>query len=178
MARMSVEDGLVMTVHPGVLRDHHRASAAEFGPDTGHDIPVGVEFTRALRPLLERFGTAQNFHLVLFTTDESTFSRELAPLAGFYPSVYLGAPWWYLDAPDAIRRYRSAVSETAGLHRFAGFVDDTRALCSIPARHDMARRVDAGYLAGLVAEHRLDEDEALELALDLVAVRTRVAFKL
>jgi glucuronate isomerase len=178
MARMSVEDGLVMTLHPGIRRGHHGPTAAEFGPDTGHDIPIQVEFTDALRPLLQRFGTEPGFQLVLFTVDESTFSRELAPLAGFYPSVFLGAPWWFLDAPDAIRRYRAAVTETAGFSRTAGFVDDTRAFCSIPARHDLSRRVDAGYLAGLVAEHRLDEDEALDVALDLVSVRPRVAFKL
>jgi glucuronate isomerase len=178
MARMSVEDGLVMTLHPGVRRGHHRPTAEHYGPDTGHDIPIVTEFTDALRPLLERFGTEPNFTLVLFTVDESTFSRELAPLAGFYPSVYLGAPWWFLDAPDATRRYRQAVTETAGFGRTAGFVDDTRAFCSIPARHDMARRVDAGYLAGLVAEHRLDEDEAVDTAVELVTRQPRVAFKL
>jgi glucuronate isomerase len=142
MARMSVQDGLVMTMHPGVRRGHHGPSAARYGPDTGHDIPIATEFTDALRPLLDQFGTEPNFTLVLFTVDESTFSRELAPLAGFYPSVYLGAPWWFLDAPDAIRRYRHAVTETVGFRRTAGFVDDTRAFCSIPARHDMSRRVD------------------------------------
>jgi glucuronate isomerase len=178
MARMSVEDGLVMTLHPGVRRGHHRPTAERFGPDTGHDIPIVTEFTDALRPLLERFGTEPNFTLVLFTVDETTFSRELAPLAGFYPSVYVGAPWWFLDAPDAIRRYRRAVTETVGFRRTAGFVDDTRAFCSIPARHDMARRVDAGYLAGLVAEHRLDEEEAIETAIELVTRQPRVAFKL
>jgi glucuronate isomerase len=178
MARMSVQDGLVMTMHPGVRRGHHGPSAARYGPDTGHDIPIATEFTDALRPLLDQFGTEPNFTLVLFTVDESTFSRELAPLAGFYPSVYLGAPWWFLDAPDAIRRYRHAVTETVGFRRTAGFVDDTRAFCSIPARHDMSRRVDAGYLAGLVAEHRLDEDEALETAIELVERQPRVAFKL
>jgi glucuronate isomerase len=178
MARMSVEDGLAMAMHPGVRRGHHAPTTAAYGPDTGHDIPVQVEFTEALRPLLERFGTHPNLNLVLFTVDETTFSRELAPLAGFYPSIYLGAPWWFLDAPDAIRRYRAAVTETAGFSRTAGFVDDTRAFCSIPARHEMSRRLDAGVLARLVAEHRLDEDEALDTAIDLVAVRPRVAFKL
>jgi glucuronate isomerase len=178
MARMSVEDGLVMALHPGVWRNHHRQTFDTYGPDTGHDIPVRIEFTKSLRPLLERFGTHPNLRLVLFTVDESAYSRELAPLAGFYPSVYLGAPWWFLDAPDAMRRYRGAVTETVGFSRTAGFVDDTRAFCSIPARHDMARRIDAGYLAGLVAEHRLDEDEAVEIAVDLVVERPRVAFKL
>jgi glucuronate isomerase len=178
MARMSCDDGLVMTLHPGVRRNHHRPTLAAFGPDTGSDIPLRTEFTDALRPLLERFGTHPNLHLVLFTLDETVFSRELAPLAGFYPSVYVGAPWWFLDAPEAVRRFRSAVTETAGFSRTSGFIDDTRAFCSIPARHDMSRRLDAGYLARLVAEHVLDEDEALETAVDLVAGRPREVFKL
>lgn len=178
MARMSCDDGLVMTLHPAVRRNHHGPTFDRFGPDTGHDVPLRVEFTDALRPLLERYGTAPGFQLVLFTLDETVFSREIAPLAGFYPAVYAGAPWWFLDAPDAIRRYRRAVTETAGFARTAGFVDDTRAFCSIPARHDMSRRLDCGYLAELVAEHRLDEDEALETAVDLVAANPRKAFKL
>jgi glucuronate isomerase len=178
MARMSCEDGLVMTLHPGVFRGHHGPTGARYGPDTGHDIPVAVELTNALRPLLERFGTTPGFHLVVFTVDETVWSRELAPLAGFYPSVYVGAPWWFLDAPDAIRRFRAAIGETAGFSRTAGFVDDTRAFCTIPARHDMSRRIDAGVLARLVAEHRLDLDEALETAVDLVTTRPTVAFKL
>ena len=168
MARMSCDDGLVMTLHPGVRRNHHRPTYERFGPDTGHDIPIRVEFTDALRPLLERFGTHPGFHLVAFTVDETVWSRELAPLAGFYPSVYVGVPWWFLDAPDAIRRFFAAVTETAGFSRTSGFVDDTRAFCSIPARHDMSRRINAGVLARLVAEHRLDEDEAAETAIDLV----------
>jgi glucuronate isomerase len=178
MARMSVEDGLVMTLHPGVHRDHHGGTLHRFGHDTGHDIPVAMEFTRGLQPLLERYGTAAGFHLVVFTVDETVFSRELAPLAGFYPSVYVGAPWWFLDAPEAVRRFRGAVTETAGFYRTSGFIDDTRAFLSIPARHDMSRRLDAAYLAQLVAEHRLDEDEALETAVDLVTTIPRQAFKL
>jgi glucuronate isomerase len=178
MARMSCDDGLVMTLHPGVRRNHHRPTSDVLGPDTGHDIPLRGDFTDPLRPLLERFGTHPNLHLVLFTLDESVFSRELAPLAGFYPSVYVGAPWWFLDAPEAVRRFRSAVTETAGFSRTSGFIDDTRAFCSIPARHDMARRLDSGYLAHLVAEHRLDEDEALEAAVGLVSGRPREVFKL
>jgi glucuronate isomerase len=178
MARMSCDDGLVMTLHPGVRRNHHRPTLEAFGPDTGSDIPLRVEFTDALRPLLERYGTHPNLHLVLFTLDETVFSRELAPLAGFYPSVYVGAPWWFLDAPAAVRRFRSAVTETAGFSRTSGFIDDTRAFCSIPARHDMARRLDSGYLARLVAEHLLDEDEAVETAVDLVAGRPREVFRL
>ena len=178
MARMSVDDGLVMTLHPGVYRNHHAPTAERFGADVGCDIPVAVELTRALQPLLERYGTAAGFHLVLFTLDETVFSREIAPLAGFYPSVYAGAPWWFLDAPEAIRRYRGAVTETAGFARTSGFIDDTRAFCSIPARHDMSRRLDCGYLAELVVTHRLDEDEALATAHDLVTTNPRKAFKL
>lgn len=178
MGRMSVTDGLVMTLHPGVIRSHHAPTRARFGPDTGHDIPRPTSFVVGLRPLLEDFGTAEGFHLVLFTVDETTFSRELAPLAGFYPSVYLGAPWWFLDAPDALRRYREATIETAGFSRYSGFIDDTRAFCSIPARHDAARRVDAGVLARLVAEHRLTEDRAAEILVDSVDAQPRRVFKL
>ncbi len=178
MARMSCDDGLVMTLHPGVRRNHHRPTFKRYGPDSGHDIPIRCEFTDALAPLLERFGTHPGFHLVVFTVDETAWSRELAPLAGFYPSLYVGVPWWFLDAPEAIRRFRAAVTEIAGFARTSGFVDDTRAFCSIPARHDMARRVDAGFLATLVAEHRLDADEATQIAIDLAgALPTRV-FKL
>ncbi len=178
MARMSCDDGLVMTLHPGVHRNPHRPTFERYGPDSGHDIPVRCEFTDALAPLLQRFGTDPGFHLVVFTVDETAWSRELAPLAGFYPSLYVGVPWWFLDAPDAIRRFRAAVTEIAGFTRTSGFVDDTRAFCSIPARHDMARRLDAGFLARLVAEHRLDADEAAEIAVDLAgALPTRV-FKL
>ncbi|GAA3702892.1 glucuronate isomerase [Terrabacter ginsenosidimutans] len=178
MARMATEDGLVMTLHPGVHRSHHTPTLQRFGPDTGHDIPTTVEFTRGLQPLLDRFGTADGFQLILFTLDETVLSREIAPLAGFYPSVYAGAPWWFLDAPEAVRRFRGAVTETAGFYRTSGFIDDTRAFLSIPARHDMSRRLDSGYLAQLVAEHRLDEDEALETAVDLVTTIPRKAFKL
>ena len=177
MARMSCEDGLVMTLHPGVRRGHHRPTEARFGPDTGSDVPLRVEFTDALRPLLERYGTHPGFHLVAFTLDETVWSRELAPLAGFYPWLYVGAPWWFLDAPESIRRYRRAVTEIAGFSRTSGFIDDTRAFCSIPARHDMSRRLDAGWIAELVAEHRLDEDEAVETALD-VSGRPSEVFKL
>ncbi len=177
MARMSTEDGLVMTLHPGIRRNHHRPTGQRFGPDQGHDLPLAMEYTDALRPILEHFGLHPDLHLVLFTVDETVFSREIAPLAGFYPSVYVGAPWWFLDAPDAIRRWRSAVTETVGFSKLSGFVDDTRAFCSIPARHDMARRLDAGYLAQLVVEHRLAEDEAHEVIRDLVDSPRR-AFKL
>ncbi|MEO3940420.1 glucuronate isomerase [Paenarthrobacter nicotinovorans] len=178
MARMSVEDGLVMTIHPGSYRNHHGPTFEHFGADTGHDIPFAVNYTEAVRPLLQDFGTAKDFHLVLFTLDETVFSRELAPLAGFYPSVYIGAPWWFLDAPDAMLRFRSAVTETAGFSRSSGFIDDTRAFCSIPARHDASRRIEAAFLARLVAEHRVTEDRAHELILDVVDSSPRRVFKL
>lgn len=178
MARMSVEDGLVMTIHPGSYRNHHQPTFEAFGEDTGHDIPFAINYTEGIRPLLQDFGTAKDFHLVLFTLDETVFSRELAPLAGFYPSVYLGAPWWFLDAPDAMLRFRSAVTETAGFSRFSGFIDDTRAFCSIPARHEASRRVEASFLARLVAEHRVSEDRAHELILDIVDGSPRRVFKL
>ena len=167
MAEMSCEDGLVMQMHPGVLRDHDADVFRRFGPDRGYDIPVATEFTRALQPLLERFGRDPRFRLILFTVDETAYSRELAPLAGAYSAVRLGAPWWFLDSVHGMRRFRELVTETAGFYNTSGFVDDTRAFLSIPARHDLARRIDAGHLAGLVAEHRLDEDEALEVATDL-----------
>lgn len=178
MARMSCEDGLVMQLHPGVLRGHHGEALRRYGPDTGSDIPTSTEYTRSLRPLLERYGDDPRFGLVLFTVDETTFSRELAPLAGYYRAVRLGAPWWFLDAPAAMLRFREAVTETAGFYRTAGFVDDTRAFCSIPARHDVARRVDAGFLARLVAEHRLSLEGAAETAVDLVTTIPRSAFRL
>lgn len=178
MARMSVEDGLVMTIHPGSYRNHHQPTFEAFGADTGHDIPFAVNYTEAVRPLLQDFGTAKDFHLVLFTLDETVFSRELAPLAGFYPSVYIGAPWWFLDAPDAMLRFRSAVTETAGFSRSSGFIDDTRAFCSIPARHDASRRIEASFLARLVAEHRISEDRAHELIVDVVDSSPRRVFKL
>jgi glucuronate isomerase len=178
MARMSCDDGLVMTLHPGVYRNHHPASYDRYGPDTGHDIPVAVEYTRALRPLLERYGTHPGFHLVLFTVDADVYNREIAPLAGFYPAVYAGVPWWFLDSPAEIRHFQEAVTEIAGFSRLSGFIDDTRAFCSIPARHDMSRRLDAGFLAELVAAHRLDEDEAHETITTLVADQPRKVFKL
>ncbi|WP_106178267.1 glucuronate isomerase [Prauserella shujinwangii] len=177
MAGMSCDDGLVMQLHPGVLRDHHEPTHEAFGSDRGLDIPVGTEFTRGLRPLLREYGHHPNFRLVLYTTDETTYSRELAPLAGGYPSVLLGAPWWFLDSPDGMRRFRELATETAGFYNTSGFVDDTRAFPSIPARHDLARRIDAGYLARLVTEHRLGEDEAIETACDLAYRLPRAAFQ-
>jgi glucuronate isomerase len=178
MARMACDDGLVMQLHPGVLRDHHGPTLLAAGPNAGADIPVRGEFTRALRPLLERYGTHPRFRMVLFTVDETTFSRELAPLAGFYPSVYLGAPWWFLDSPAGMLRFRRAVTDTIGFHRTAGFVDDARALCSIPARHEVARRVDCAFLAELVCEHRLALTEAATLARELAYDLPRQVFRL
>lgn len=178
MARMAVADGLVMTIHPGVFRNHHTDSFNKFGADTGHDIPFAVSYTEALRPMLEDFGTAPGFHFIPFTIDETVFSREIAPLAGFYPSVFIGAPWWFLDAPDAMLRFRSAVTETAGFSRSSGFIDDTRAFCSIPARHNTSRRIEASFLARLVAERRVSEARAHEIIVDIVDAAPRRAFKL
>lgn len=178
MARMSVDDGLVMTIHPGIARSHSTATARRFGSDTGHDIPVPTSFTHGVRPLLERFGLEKDFHLILFTVDESTYSREIAPLAGFYPTVFIGAPWWFLDAPDAIGRFRSAVTETAGFYRGSGFIDDTRAFLSIPTRHDTARRADCAYLARLVVEGRIALPLAERITDDLVSLIPKTAFKL
>ncbi|HQY33216.1 MAG TPA: glucuronate isomerase [Actinotalea sp.] len=177
-ARMAADDGLVMTMHPAVFRNHHTPTFDTYGADVGGDIPMGVEFTRAVQPMLSAFGTAPNFQVVFFTIDETVYSRELAPMAGFYPSVFVGAPWWFIDSPDAMNRYRSAVTETAGFTRTSGFIDDTRAYLSIPARHDTNRRMDSGFLAKLVADHRLTMDEALDTAHDLVVTAPRKAFKL
>lgn len=168
LMEMSAEDGMVMQLHPGIQRNHHVPTLKRFGADTGHDLPVPMTYTEPLRQALNDFGTGTALRLVLFTVDETSFSRELAPLAGFYPSVYVGAPWWFLDTPDAMERYRRAITDSAGFAKTSGFIDDTRAFCSIPARHDMARRVDAGYLASLVATHRIDEQDAFEIADDLV----------
>lgn len=176
MAGMSRDDGLVMQLHPGVLRDHHGQTSAEFGADKGFDIPVAAEFTRALRPVLDDYGHDPGFRLIVFTVDETVYSRELAPLAGAYPSVRLGAPWWFLDSPEGIRRFRELATDTAGFYNTSGFVDDTRAFASIPARHDLARRIDAGHLAKLVAEHRLGEDEAVQTAIDLAYTLPKHAY--
>jgi glucuronate isomerase len=177
MARMSADDGLVMQIHPGVLRDHDPAVQELFGADRGFDIPIGVDFVRGLRPLLEAFGRHPRFRCVVFTIDETTYSRELAPLAGVYPAMRLGVPWWFLDSPLAMRRFREATTETAGFYNGAGFVDDTRAFASIPARHDVARRVDSGFLAELVTRGMLPLDEALETAVDLTVTLPRLAYE-
>ncbi|MFC0681546.1 glucuronate isomerase [Lysobacter korlensis] len=178
MARMSVSDGLVMTIHPGVYRNHSSGTLSRFGSDTGHDIPVGTTFTENLRPMLEKFGLEKDLHIVLFAVDETVYSREIAPLAGFYPSLYIGAPWWFLDAPDAVQRFRSAVTETAGFYRGSGFIDDTRAFLSIPARHDMARRLDSAFIARLVAEGRISRPMAERLITDVTDSQPRKVFKL
>jgi glucuronate isomerase len=164
MARLSIADGLVMQIHPGALRDHNRVVFDRFGPDRGGDIPIAMEFTRNLRPLLNAYGNDPRFTLVLFTLDESTYSRELAPLAGHYPAVRLGAPWWFHDSMHGMMRFRERTTETAGIYKTAGFTDDTRAFCSIPARHDLARRMDANFLAGLVARHVIGMDDARRMA--------------
>src|SRR5262249_43926434 len=155
MARMSVDDGLVMQLHPGSLRDHDRKLFAEFGKDMGGDIPTATDYVHDLRPLLDRFGDDPRLRLVLFTLDETAYSRELAPLAGVYPAVYLGPAWWFYDSPEGMRRYRELTTETAGFYNTVGFTDDTRAFPSIPVRHDVARRIGCGFLARLVAEQRL-----------------------
>ena len=164
MARLSLEDGLVMQIHAGALRDHNRLVFDRFGRDRGADIPVATEFTRNLRPLLNAYGNDTRFTLVVFTLDESTYSRELAPLAGHYPALRLGPPWWFHDSLEGMRRFRERTTETAGIYKMAGFNDDTRAFCSIPARHDLARRLDANYLAGLVARHVIAEHDARRIA--------------
>lgn len=177
-ARMSIEDGLVMQLHPGAVRNHNRWLHATHGRDTGGDIPQATEFTHALAPLLDAYGNDPRLRVVLYTLDEDTFTRELAPLAGGYAALYLGAPWWFLDSPEVLRRFREAVTETAGFANTAGFVDDTRAFCSIPVRHDVARRIDAGFLARLVAEHRLPLDEAAQTIVDLAYRLPKRVFRL
>lgn len=177
-ALMSLDDQLVMTLHPGVHRNTHRTTLNTYGPDTGHDIPFAVDYATNLAPLLNAVGTHPDFQLILFTIDETTYSREIAPLAGFYPSIYIGAPGgsstpltpWPASAPPPPKQQDSP--------RSAGFIDDTRAFCSIPARHDAARRTDAAYLARLVAEHRITETRAHEIIVDLVDAAPRRAFTL
>ncbi len=176
-ARMSCEDGLVMQLHAGSLRNHHTELLTRFGPDKGADIPVATEWTRNLRPLLNAYGSDPRFRLILFTLDESTYSRELAPLAGYYPAVRLGPPWWFFDSVQGMRRYFDLVIETAGFYNTAGFNDDTRAFCSIPARHDVWRRVSCDWLARQVVEGLLTEDEASELAVELAIGLARRAYQ-
>lgn len=176
-ARMSAEDGLVMQLHAGSLRNHHPALFARFGPDIGADIPIATEWARNLQPLLSEFGADPRLRLILFTLDESSYSRELAPLAGHYPALRLGPPWWFFDSVNGMRRYLDQVVETAGLANTAGFNDDTRAFASIPARHDVWRRVSCDWLAGLVAQGLLAEDEAAEMASELAVGLARRAYR-
>jgi glucuronate isomerase len=178
MARMSVADGLVMQLHAGSLRDHNMPLADRFGPNVGGDIPVATEYTRNLRALLNAYGDDPRFTLIVFTLDESTYSRELAPLAGHYPALRLGPPWWFHDSIEGMMRFRQRTTETAGIYNTVGFNDDTRAFCSIPARHDLARRVDANYLGGLVARHVIDMSDARVLARALAYELPKEAYRL
>jgi glucuronate isomerase len=177
-ARMSLDDGLVMQIHPGSVRNHNPLVYKKYGRDVGSDIPLSINYVEALRPMLSRFGNEKNLTIILFTLDESTYSRELAPLAGHYPCLRLGPPWWFHDSPEGMMRFRQQVTETAGFYNTVGFNDDTRAFLSIPARHDVARRVDCAFLAKLVREDRLDEDEAFEVAYDLTYGLVKKAYKL
>ena len=178
MAGMSLEDGLVMQIHPGSFRNHNSALYKRFGRDMGADIPVAINYVNALKPLLDRYGNQSRLTLILFTLDESTYTRELAPLAGHYPCLKLGPAWWFHDSPEGMMRYREWTNGTAGFYNTVGFNDDTRMFLSIPARHDMARRVDCSFLAKLAAEHQLDEDEAHEVAQDLAVRLPRSVYKL
>ncbi len=176
-ARMSIEDGLVMQLHPGSYRNHNPAIFERFGADKGADIPIPVEYTRSLLPLLDKFGNDRRLTLILFTLDESTYARELAPLAGHYPALKLGPPWWFFDSLNGMRRYKDYVMETAGLYNTVGFNDDTRAFPSIPARHDLARRVDANWLAGLVVRGIIDRADAEDMIHDLAYRLAKRAYK-
>ncbi len=178
MAGMSLDDGLVMQIHPGSFRNHNPGIFARFGRDKGFDIPTRTDYVRALKPLLDRFGSEPGLTIILFTLDETAYSRELAPLAGAYPALRLGPAWWFFDSPEGMKRYRAWTTETAGFYNTVGFNDDTRAFLSIPARHDVARRIDCAYLAELVADHRLDEDEAHDLAHELAYTLAKTAYKL
>ena len=178
MAGMSLDDGLVMQIHPGAFRNHNPWLFAHYGRDKGADIPTRTDYVHALRPLLGKYGNEAALTLILFTLDETSYARELAPLAGHYPALKLGPAWWFHDSPEGMRRFRSQTTETAGFYNTVGFNDDTRAFLSIPARHDVARRIDCGFLAQLVAEHRMEEWEAAELAVDLSYNLAKAAYKL
>lgn len=178
MAGMSVEDGLTMQLHPGSVRNHNRSLYDRFGRDKGADMPSPTEYVRAMRPLLNKYGNDSRLTFIVFTLDETAYSRELAPLAGHYPALYLGPPWWFNDSPEGMMRFREQATETAGFYNTVGFNDDTRAFLSIPARHDVARRIDCAFLSRLVAEGRLDQDEAFEVAKDLTVNLVRKAYKL
>lgn len=178
MAGMSVDDGLVMQIHPGSFRNHNAQVFAQFGRDKGADIPMETDYVHALQPLLNRYGNAAGLSIIVFTLDETAYARELAPLAGHYPALKLGPAWWFHDSPEGMRRFRNQVTETAGFYNTVGFNDDTRAFLSIPARHDVARRIDCGFLAQLVAEHRLEDWEAAELAVELSYTLAKKAYRL
>ena len=178
MAMMSVEDGMVMQIHPGSFRNHNRVLFDRYGRDMGADIPMQTSYVAALKPMLDRFGNNSKLSVILFTLDETAYSRELAPLAGHYPSLKLGPAWWFHDSPEGMRRFRNQITETAGFYNTAGFNDDTRAFLSIPARHDLARRIDCGHLAKLVAEHQIQDDEAFELAHALAYSLAKDAYRL
>jgi glucuronate isomerase len=178
MAKMSLDDGLVMQIHPGSHRNHNVGLLNSHGRDKGADIPVQTEYVNALKPLLSKFGNDPRLSVILFTLDETSYSRELAPLAGHYPVLKLGPSWWFHDSPEGMMRFREQVTETAGFYNTVGFNDDTRAFLSIPARHDVARRVDSSFLARMVAEHRMDLVEAQELIVDLTYNLPKLAYKL
>jgi glucuronate isomerase len=178
MARMSLDDGLVMQIHPGSVRNHNRKLYERYGRDMGADIPMPTNYVDALRPLLDQFGNERDLTIILFTLDESAYSRELAPLAGHYPCLKLGPPWWFHDSPAGMARFRERVTETAGFYNTVGFNDDTRAFLSIPGRHDMARRMDCAFLAKLVVEHQLEENEASEVAHDLAYRLVKKSYRL
>ncbi len=178
MARMSLEDGLTLQIHAGSYRNHSATVAAAHGRDKGFDIPTRTDWVGGLKPLLDAVGMERDLTIIPFTLDETTYGRELAPLAGAYPALRLGPPWWFFDSPEGIRRFREATTETAGFYNTAGFNDDTRAFCSIPARHDVSRRADCAYLAGLVTTGRLSEDAAREVAHDLSYRLAKEAYRL
>jgi len=176
-ARMSIEDGLVMQFHVGSFRNHNPLIFQRFGLDKGADIPIQGEFTRSLRPLLAKYGNDPRLTLILFTLDEATYSRELAPLAGHYPAVKLGPPWWFHDSLNGMMRYRQQIVETAGLYNTVGFNDDTRAFPSIPARHDLSRRVDANWIAGLIVQGIVALDDGEEMMQDTAYRLAKRAYK-
>jgi glucuronate isomerase len=178
MARMSIDDGLVMQIHPGALRNHNQIIFERFGADKGADIPMRTEYTRNLQPLLNKYGNNPKFSLIIFTLDESTYSRELAPLAGHYPALKLGPPWWFHDSIEGMTRFRQKVTETAGIYNTVGFNDDTRAFPSIPARHDLSRRIDSNFLANLIAKHIIDMDEARRMSKALAYDLVKRAYRL
>ncbi|MEP7208608.1 MAG: glucuronate isomerase [Casimicrobiaceae bacterium] len=178
MAAMSIDDGLVMQIHPGSFRNHNPHVFATYGRDKGADMPMPTDYVRALKPMLDRYGNAAGLSIILFTLDETVYARELAPLAGHYPVLKLGPPWWFHDSPEGMLRFREQATETAGFYNTVGFNDDTRAFLSIPARHDVARRVDCRFLATLTVEHRIDEDEAFDLAPRLAYHFAKAAYKL